>query len=103
MKWDLFQLIVKQDGCLCTSAEEQNIFCLRVPPYDFPSHSLVDPPAQIYMSIKQPWLQQRANSLPPNNPQIGPKLTLNGSKLVNKRCYLLIQRWAVCQNFWHAF
>lgn len=38
----------------------------------FPSHSLVDLPAQRYMSIKQPWLHHRANSLPPNkakNPQ----------------------------------
>lgn len=51
------------------------------PPYVFPSHSLVDPPAQRYLSIKQPWLQHRANSLPPNNPKMGPKLTLSESKL----------------------
>lgn len=79
MKWDLFVDTVKREGRLCASAQEPNI--LKVPfgtPGGVPSHSLVDPPAQQY-SIKQPWLQHRANSLPPTNPKMN--LNLSGSNL----------------------
>lgn len=67
MKWDLFELIGNKDGYLCRSAVEQNIYWFSVPQQGFPSHSLMDPPAQIYMNIKQSWLQHRTNSIPSNS------------------------------------
>lgn len=81
MKWDLLKLIVNNDGCLCTrpSAGEQNILGVSVPPMASPLTVLWT--LRPKMSIKQPWLQHRANSFPPNNHKTGSKLTLNGSKL----------------------
>lgn len=38
MKWDLFELIVNKDECLCTwpSAEEQHILGVSIPPIASP-------------------------------------------------------------------
>ncbi len=38
MKWDLFELIVNKDGCLCAwpRAEEQTILGVSVPPLASP-------------------------------------------------------------------
>lgn len=51
MGFFFFPLMVNKDGSLFTKATEQNILWVDVPPFGFPSHSLVDPPARTYMSI----------------------------------------------------
>lgn len=69
MKWDLFEQIGNQEkpsAHLATCRTEYDGGCFS--PSGVPSHSLVDPPAQRCVRIKQSWVQHRANSLPLHNP-----------------------------------
>ena len=81
MKWDLFKHMFNMEGCQCTKCRRKEYLGSEFSHYGFPSHSLVDAPAQRYMSIKQPSLQHRASSLPLNNPQMCPKQPINETKL----------------------
>lgn len=73
MKWDLFLQIANKKRCLCSwpNVLERNIlggsfFSTNAST----AHSLVDLPNRQY-SIKQPWLQHRANSFSRSKPKKG--------------------------------
>lgn len=73
MKWDLFLQIANKKGCLCSwpNVLEWNIlggsfFSTNAST----AHSLVDLPNRQY-SIRQPWLQHRANSFSHSKPKKG--------------------------------